>query len=1134
VSATLRPSAETEQRQQAASDPAASAWVMANAGSGKTTVLARRAVRLLLAGAAPGRLLCITFTKAAAANMANKVFTTLAEWTQLTDGDLGKAIAAIEGQAPDEARLRRARRLFAEALETPGGLKVLTIHALCERVLHQFPFEANVPAGFAALDEREAEELMAEAQAAVLAEAAEQPDGALGRALATLVVDCSDMAITAGLVEAVAERALLRRLLPPHRGPADLSAVAVRLSAALGGAADDDLDALDAAILDGGIPPERWPELAAWLGGEAGKRLTRVHSASEPIMRRGLYLEVFFTKNGAGDLRQPVGEATRKRRPDLASLLNAERDRLLPLVERRKAIACRDRSLALLQLADSVRIRYEAAKIRRGALDFADLIDKTRALLARADAAWVLYKLDGGLDHVLVDEAQDTSPEQWDIVRRLTAEFVAGAGAKPGLRTVFAVGDEKQSIYSFQGAAPAEFAATRNRYARDFDAIGAAFRPLELIQSFRSTAPVLAAIDRVFARPEAHEGLSSDKVATVHEAARLDSGGGAVLWPVVTVPAAAKPARAWDLPVDVGATGHPVHVLAAQLATAVQGWLDGHGPLTAQPGDVLILVRTRGTLFDAILKALKGAGVPVAGADRLDVTAHIAVRDLLALADVLLLADDDLALAEVLKSPLFGFDDDDLLRLAPGRRGSLWRALIAAGASEPRYAAAAERLAGWAAEAARLSPFDFFARVLGRDGGRRAFRARLGAEADDPLDEFLRLAIDFATGTTPSLAGFVLWMRAAPAVIKRDLDVAPAAVRVMTVHGAKGLEAPIVVLADLGAPDNGHHDPKVFHLREPGAAVGAPDLLAFASVKDADPAPLAQARAAARARALDEHRRLLYVALTRARDYLIVAGHARSRASGEPIIPPLSWYGLVRDGLDGADAAAAEAAASPSVDRAPELPLSGAAPPPWLRQPVAAVPERVRLRPSDHAPRDRRHRTARAGGTEGRARGLLVHLLLQKLPDWPAAEREALGLALLAQGGAGWPAERGGELVAEALTLMARPELAPVFAARGLSEVALAGRIAGPDGAPILVSGRLDRLVDDGRVLHLIDFKTDRPVPAALPAAYVRQLALYVRLLSAAWPDRTVRASLLWTASGELVEIPDENLTAALRVVTAP
>jgi ATP-dependent helicase/nuclease subunit A len=534
------------------------------------------------------------------------------------------------------------------------------------------------------------------------------------------------------------------------------------------------------------------------------------------------------------------------------------------------------------------------------------------------------------------------------------------------------------------------------------------------------------------------------------------------------------------------------------------------------PGDILVLVRTRGPLFGAILGALKAADVPVAGADRLELTAHIAVRDLLALADVLLLPDDDLALAAVLKSPLFGWTDDDLIRIAPGRRGALWHAL---GAGE-----AAGRLARWAEEARVLAPFDLFARVLGRDGGRRAFRARLGVEVDDPLDEFLRLALEFARDEPPTLAAFVHWMRAAPTVIKRDLDVAPAAVRVMTVHGAKGLEAPVVVLADFGAPEGGRHDPKVLRLREPGAAAGAPDLLVFAPTKDEDPAAVTAARQALRDEDLGEHRRLLYVALTRARDRLVIAGHTRLDKTGAPVLPPLAWYSLVQAGWEdhpgvtrAAPAPAAASAAAPMPGSHPDRPP---AEPEWLRRPFATgVPAVPTLRPSGRAatPPD-----------AAVARGALVHRLLQVLAACPAGERAATAARVLARHGTGLPAADGVAVVDEVNALMARPDLAHLFAAGGLSEVPVAGRIVAEDGTAIRVSGRIDRLVDDGTTLHLVDFKSDRPVPATVPAAYRRQLALYARLLAAVWPNRTIRAAILWTAEERLDEVPQAALDLAL------
>jgi ATP-dependent helicase/nuclease subunit A len=1131
VSAPLSPNPLTVMRQRLASDPATSAWVTANAGSGKTTVLARRVVRLLLAGVPAAKILCITFTKAAAATMALKVFEQLAGWAQATDDELREALAAIEDREPDAATLIRARRLFAAALETPGGLKVLTIHAFCDRVLHQFPFEANVPAAFAALDERAAAELMAEARGDVLAGAAAAPDGVLGGALALLVAECSDQAITAALDEMVAERALLARLLPAGAGEAGAAAVHARLAAALSADPDDDVGALDAAVLGGGIPADDWQAIAAWLGdgGETDKDLAAslldaCGQRHDPEACRQAYRRLFFKKNGAArSSGRFVTKPLRALRPDLAALLDAELARLADLDARRRAAATLARSMALTRLADAVRLRYEALKSARGGLDFADLVHKTLALLERTSAAWVLYKLDGGVDHLLVDEAQDTSPEQWAIVRRLTAEFAAGAGARPTRRTVFAVGDEKQSIYSFQGAAPEQFDEMHRAYARDFAAAGLRFEPVKLTESFRSTAEVLAGVDAVFARPEAYAGLSAEGVKTIHGAARRDGPGAVELWPPVAVPKPERPERVWDEPVDVPSAGDPAHILARSIAAAAQGWIagrDGRPPIA--PGDILVLVRTRGALFEAILGALKAAGVPVAGADRLELTGHIAVRDLLALADVLLLPDDDLSLAAVLKSPLFGWSDDDLIRIAPGRPGTLWAAIAGS--------AAARTLAGWAAEARACAPFDFFARVLGRDGGRRAFRSRLGPEVDDPLDEFLRLALAFARERPPSLAAFVHWMRAAPTVIKRDLDVAPAAVRVMTVHGAKGLEAPVVVLADLGAPENGRHDPKVFRLREPGAPADAPDLLVFSPSKPDDAAAVAAARADVRAARLREHRRLLYVALTRARDRLVVAGHCRADAkTGEPAVPPESWYALVRDGWTD-HPGVVRAAPEPAEDAA-----RAAAPPPaaavedepdWLRRPLPIAAPAPRLRPSG----------SRSGGGPPEAavlRGAMVHRLVQFLAQCPAAEREAAATRILAREGAGLSPEDGAAAAAEVLALIARPDLAPLFGPNGRSEVPIAGRIAAADGHAIRVTGRIDRLVDDGTTLHVIDFKSDRPVPATVPAVYRRQLALYARVLAEAWPGRHIRTAVLWTAAGRLDEVSPAARADALAGLAA-
>ncbi|PZQ17221.1 MAG: double-strand break repair helicase AddA [Ancylobacter novellus] len=1129
------PSAKTMEQQALASDPARSAWVSANAGSGKTYVLVQRVVRLLLAGADPSRILCLTFTKAAAANMQNRVVARLRDWATAGDEALAADIAKIEGRPPSPKDLAAARKLFARALETPGGLKIYTIHAFCGRLLHQFPFEANVPAGFSELDDRDQAELLAEARAATLAEAARHSDRPVGRALARLVAGTAEGTIDGALTEAVAKRDPIRRLF--HEGGlGDADGAARELRTMFGLADGDSAESLEARLLSEGLPQSEWRAVADALAegsandAKLAESFRRAAAATARSDKREAYCSVFLT--GTGAPRSPkafVTAATRKREPGLAARLDVELARVADITARMRAAATVERTHALLVLADAAIRSYSAKKSARGLLDYADLISRARALLTRADAAWVLFKLDGGLDHILVDEAQDTAPEQWDIVRTLTADFLAGASARGGAgRTVFAVGDEKQSIFSFQGAEPAAFGATRRAYDAEHQSAGLAFADVRLQESFRSTRAVLAAVDAVFARAEANTGLSfGDDAGTHHETTRLAAPGLVEVWPIVEAEQAQLAEEAWDAPFDRANPASAVVRLAEEIAAEIRRAIHAG---EARPGEILVLVRQRKALFEAILRALKRLDVPVAGADRLVVGEHIAVMDLLALGDAIVTPDDDLALACALKSPLFGLDDDDLMAIAPTRGGRLIDALAG---GPPRAKAAAEAFRRFAAEAARRSPFDFYAHALAGAGGRRAFRARLGGEVDDPLDAFLDLAQAFSRADPPTLAGFLRWMRAAPAEIKRDLDVSSGEVRVMTVHGAKGLEAEFVVLADTcGGASAGRGSTLLFAPR-PHAGHDAPPIPVWAGRKDDDPPALALARAERAARAEAEHRRLLYVALTRAKDRLVVCGHDVGRAR-----PEGAWYDLARNGLAASPEVetievapertllrlrSGEAAAGPRPEAgaAPSPPAGAEPTPDWLSRaaPYEPAPGRP-LSPSALVAEDDDVRafSASPGAEAARARGVLLHRLLKALPD-VAPERRAGAAETIAEGCAKLLGpEACADLARAALAIVADPAFAEVFSTEARGEVPIVGRLA--DGRP--VSGRIDRLTVTPREVLVVDYKTDRrPPPAgeAAPPAYVGQLAAYAELLAAIWPDRPVRAAILWTAAPRLDRI---------------
>lgn len=1145
----IGPVAEATRRQSEASAPGRSAWVSANAGSGKTHVLAQRVIRLLLAGTPPARILCLTYTKAAAANMANRVLSILGRWVSLDDAALDAEFARMEGHPPNPAQRALARRLFAAALETPGGLKIQTIHAFCGGLLHRFPFEAGVAAGFRELDEAGRADLMARIRAELVVEATQAPGATLGRALARLMEDRSDASVDALLEAAVDLRA---QILPLAQNEGGRRA---RLARVLGLPAGLSRSGIERALLEGELlPRSEWRAAAAELmegtssDQELGRALAEADAAVAPAEALAAYLSVFLTAAGKPRAASRfVTKGTRGRVPALAARLDAEKERVCRLMDQLRAVVILERSEAALTLAAACCARYEAAKGERGLLDFDDLIARTAELLNRVPASFVHLKLDRGIDHVLVDEAQDTSPAQWDVVQGLVSDFFAGEGARGVLtRTLFVVGDEKQSIFSFQGADPLAFGAMHGRVARSAGA--EAFRDVSLPHSFRSAPGVLEAVDRIFASAQAHAGLVAEGAPPPHAAIRAEAPALVEIWPTVK-PAPRVPVDDWRRPLDEVPADDPVNILARRIAAFVQ-WgirerlaIPSRGGRPMQARDVMILVRRRGKLFEAVIRALKGAsGVDVAGADRLVVADHIAALDLMALGDALLSPDDDLALAAALKSPLFGLTDDDLIALCPPRSGRLRAALAEHAGLRPL----AERLDGWEAEARLLRPFDFYARVLGRDGGRRAMLARLGSEAGDVLDEFMALARTYEAGEPATLAGFLAFLRRGGAETKRDMESGRDEVRVMTVHGAKGLEAPVVILADTVS---------VPTARLPGGLLSVPDVdgapvPVLTGRRDDDPAPVALARQEAEGREAQEYRRLLYVALTRAEDALLVCG-AETRPAGadKPHARDEGcWYDLVADAL-GPEAVDVPATYSeqpvlrwrrPEAFAASDLPLpaeSVSRHAPVFLAPLEAPAAPARLRPSRHP------MPARAGAATGGARpalspalrGDVTHRLIAGLSDLLPTERHAAGLRLLRQAAPLLAPEAMEDILREALGVLEHPEAAALFGPASLAEVPVVGRWATPEGRRIEVSGRVDRLARLGNRLLLADFKTDRSPPAAVEDvgdAYVGQLALYAEALRRAMPGVGVEAMVVYTRGPVLHRIPAGRMAEGLARMT--
>jgi ATP-dependent helicase/nuclease subunit A len=1139
---TSAPDMDDATRAQArAADPAQSAWVSANAGSGKTRVLTDRVARLLLAGARPEKILCLTYTKAAAAEMQTRLFTLLGQWAMMEDGALSAELQA-RSETPltlADGALDNARRLFASALETPGGLKIQTIHAFCDALLRRFPLEAGVSPRFQVLDDRQSAQMLAALRDRMAEDAAAGIDPAF---------DAAADRIGEGQMEELTAEILHKRAL--FDGDA-------RLAEAFG----LDPDASDAQLLDEAVAqtdPDAFEDFLVPFtngGANAQKVVPALHEAAAawraltqnaPADRAAAILRylvaaeaALLTKSAHTPMKTVVTKGMETATPGLKDAVLAAAEGTMAARETRIAVEALRKARDLSLFAHALIRAYEAEKEGLSALDFPDLVARAAALLTTADmAAWALWKLDGGVDHILIDEAQDTAPEQWTVIRAVAEEFFAGQGARDAPRTLFVVGDEKQSIYSFQGADPAEFGRMRGLFRDRLDASSAPLYVGELEHSFRSAPAILTLVDKVFETRA--EGLNADAAPPHHRAYRKDTPGLVEMWPFFGKFDEADDLP-WFAPVDAPAPSAPKPRLARAVAEHIADLLHEGTPIpdrkhggwrAMRPSDVMVLVQSRRTLAPGIIRALKSRGVDVSGSDRLILTEDLAVKDLLALLRVALDPGDDLSLAALLRSPLGQVSEGGLYDLAHGRQGRLRDVLL----DQPDAAPGAHRLIeDIIARADFQRPHELLSRALVDHGGRAAMLARLGPEAEDPIDELLSQALSYERAETPTLAGFLSWIDAADTLaIKREQGGGADEVRVMTVHGAKGLEAPFVVLPDTGPRGTGGK----------GRAVVDMDGVPVWSLPKnvGRPEALAAAIEALERKDEQERARLLYVALTRAEDRLLIAG------AGDETKADDSWYGMIRTGLEGLGAALV--AATPALADEPSAGVLRLAQL-WTPRDVTQMPAPARTarsagRAADlaplmpPAPAPRRFAASALGGQDGgaaltgpshdrdvaRARGDLVHLLVETLADLPGHARSDAAQALLARHGAGVPPDLRAGCTDEALAALSLPDLAPFLGPGSIAEAGLSVTLPGLGGR---LTGRIDRLVILPDRILLLDFKTGRTPAIGDPApeTHLRQLAAYRAALGRLHPGVQVQAHLMWTAIPRIDLQTDAALDAA-------
>ena len=1134
--------------QMTAADPAISAFVTANAGSGKTKTLIDRVARLLLSKVEPETILCVTYTKAAAAEMQRRLFGRLGDWAVMGDEALTKRLAELEGREAagyEPSELSTARSLFARALETPGGLKIQTIHAFCEKLLRRFPLEAGVSPGFRVMDDAAAAGIASAARKAV-ARHALTGQGRVAQAYARFSVALDFASFQSMFLGFEARRGPLAAFFAEQGGYEGAAAWVWEACGVEPGDTPEALEAAAMAELDGALWRQAADVLRAGTATDQKCAAQLAALAADPDATLAQALACLFTEKGEGTPAAWVAKTSGlKAHEGLRQRLLDEQDRLAIARERIRAACVVTDTLDALVLAEAYLASYRIEKASASALDFADLIEKTRQLLGnRPAAAWVLYKLDGGIDHVLVDEAQDTAPDQWDIVRALTGEFFVGAGVErrrqgPLRRTLFVVGDDKQSIYSFQGADPARLNRETARYLADISAAELKGESVPLIASWRSTEDVLAFVDAVFT-----QGVPPGEIALNHIPMRRGHRGAVDLWPLERE-AKGEARDAWDAPLDAEVEGSATKRLAENIVCEIKALVergdavsDREGWRTARYGDVLILVRKRGGLFEEILRALKHAKVPVAGADRLALSEHIVFDDLVALARFVLFPADDLTLAALLRSPFCDVEDESLYRLAKDRKGSLWRTLQARADEQADWRGAADFLAGLMAEARERRPFELYSRVLGmRDAQDRSMRARLlrrlGREAEDALDEFLAQVLAAEARGVHDLESLAAAFASLDITVKRELEAGRDEVRVMTAHGAKGLEAPIVFLPETTSQQGARGSP-LMETEEGG-------FLWCASGKtDCEASRLA--RELRTRKDNEEALRLLYVALTRARERLVICGRIAANRKEETL---KGWWAQIRAGFDHAGIAphtrevgCGKVIATRYGPDPKQMPATGgavvavSAVPAWAGEAAKAEAFGRYASPSDlgeGAQVPSPSPLSAVGGLGRFRRGDLIHRLLQILPDLPGPARADGARSLLARERDLSDAQRA-EMTAAALSVLEDERFAEVFGPGSRAEVAIAGSAAKLPPS-LKISGRIDRLVVLPDRVLVADFKTNRPSPARIEdadPAYLRQMAIYAAVLGEVFPDRPIQAALIWTDGPKLMPIPEKLIGQSL------
>ncbi|MDR1693776.1 MAG: double-strand break repair helicase AddA [Lactobacillaceae bacterium] len=1113
IEASRKLSGERASRQQRkASNPHNSVWVQASAGTGKTKVLSDRVLRLLLNDVKPERILCLTYTKAAAVEMSSRIAGRLSRWAVLEQDKLCKELETLLGELPtDVVELEaKARKLFAMLLDTPGGMKIQTIHSFCQEILKRFPLEAKISPYFEVMDDRTANEALIEIKDNLIKHIEYNPDSNVAKALAYLTKNVSEYSFPKIMNSITDNRNKISKLFDKYD---DIEGLVSDVAASLGIGRKDTKETLITEFFASQNEILARDIMNAWFNGsdvnkKLGEILSSILSSKDKKSHYSEYKNLFL--DGKNNIRKKFGNKDAVIFfPDLEIAFYEEAERVLELESRLNSLDVLASTKAVLMLADDLIRGYNDYKNKRSKMDYEDLIVLTKDLLENKSVAdWVLFKLDGGIDHILIDEAQDTSPSQWQIVKALTGEFFSGKGAKDVVRTVFAVGDRKQSIYSFQGADPKEFEKSREHFA----SITNKFENIRLEISFRSTSTVLDLVNHVFADDMAKKGVVLEGEDITHIPFRMGDGGSIELWPIVE--ADNQENGGYEAPIRRKSIESSSTKLAREIARNIKNTVEKKEILVSQNRpvqykDFLVLVQRRNSFVEELIRECKNIDVNIAGIDKIKLLEQIAIQDLIAIGQFLLLPADDLILATILKSPIFGLDDDDLFKLCYNRGGqSLFQRL----AGHDDYAEAASQLKELLNKTDFLRPFELYSYILNSLNGRKKFIERMGFDVIDGIEEFVNLTLKYEQEHIPNLQGFIDWITKDEVEIKREQEQSEIdAVRIMTVHGSKGLQAPIVILPDTV---------RVVSAKKESGILWD-DLFYYPLSSSKYDKKCSEIKTKENELSLEEYRRLLYVALTRAEDRLCICGYDnRGNASDS------SWYNILSRKIseigtkkeNGKIIYQTEQKFEALKKQEKEFMSLSLPRFEWISKPAEAEsPLSKPFRPSVDEDADNTVLISPLGnrGENRYRRGLIIHKLLQFLPSADFSDRRDIIDEFINKNA---PDIYGKEQITEEiLRLFKDDRFTVLFGPNSREEVPIMGEVDGK-----IISAQIDRLVVLEDKIMVVDFKTNRPAAkdvADVPAAYLKQLALYEKLLAKIYPDKNIESYILWTDIAELMKI---------------